>query len=878
MPGPVLATKLFMPPPRPNAVARARLLERLGVAKGRGRALTLVSAPAGFGKTTLLSAWIGQRVRRDPSLRVAWLSLDEGDRDPARFMLSLAAALNGAEPGCGADALAVLHSPQPTSVEAILIDLVNEVDGAARDIILVLDDYHAVHSPVIDELLGFLLEHLPARLGVVIATREDPNLPLARLRARGELAEMRAADLRFSAAEASEFLGRVMGLSLSGDNVAALESRTEGWIAGLQLAALSLQGQDDVAGFIQSFTGSHRFVLDYLAEEVLRHQPEAIQAFLLQTSILDRFCGPLCDALTKGEPGRGQETLGYLERSNLFIVPLDGERRWYRYHRLFGELLRQRLEQGGAPAATAVTALHARASGWYEANDLLIEAFHHASAASDLDRAERLVQDRRMPLHFRGAVGSILDWLGSLPPDVLDARPALRLLTGSLALVAGRTTGVEEALDAADRALLPAPAGIATNELRGRIAGARATLALTRYQADAVMTQSHRALDLLPAGSSQPRFTALWTMAFAHLLQGDRVAAGQALAQLECKSRGVGDVFYSQLALCGLGEVQVLDTRLHQARDTYQRALDLFGDHPLPNAGEAHLGLARIQYEWNDLDEADEHTGRSLMLARQYESTVDRFVLGEIMLARVMAARGQAAAAAARLEALAATARRLRFLHRLPEIALYQVRVLLCLDHAQPAAALAAAFEMPEIRARVSLAQGKPAAALALLEPVRNQVAARGWQDELLRVRTLEAVALHAHGRGDEALGVLAQVLGPAEEGGFVRLFLDEGAPMARLLAFAADRGMGQGYTAALLSAFEAERREGCGASTESVLSQRELEVLRLLAEGLSNQEIGDRLFLALDTIKGHNRRIFDKLEVKRRTEAIARGRELGLL
>ena len=342
MPTPILATKLYVPPPRANLVLRPRLVERLNEGLSQCE-LTLIAAPAGFGKSTLLSAWIDQRARQDPKLRVAWLSLDEGDNDPSQFLLYLAAALHSAEPSCGADAMAALQSPQPPSAESILTDLINDIDGIAGDILLVLDDYHAVHSPKVDEELAFLLEHLPARMRLVIATREDPMLPLARLRARGELAELRAADLRFSPDEAADFLGRVMGLELTAEDIAALESRTEGWIAGLQLAALSMRGQKDIAGFIRSFTGSHRFVLDYLVEEVLQRQSESVQTFLLRTSILDRLCGSLCDAVLGSPSASGQETLEYLERANLFIVPLDSERRWYRYHHLFADLLRQRL-------------------------------------------------------------------------------------------------------------------------------------------------------------------------------------------------------------------------------------------------------------------------------------------------------------------------------------------------------------------------------------------------------------------------------------------------------------------------------------------------------------------------------------------------------
>ena len=894
----VLATKLFRPLPRPNAVPRPGLIARLGEDRGPGQSLTLVSAPAGFGKSTLLGSWVEQRAREDKELRVAWLSLDEGDSDPFRFLLYLAAALHGAEPSCGADAMAALQSPQPPSAESILTDLINEIDGSTRDFLLVLDDYHAVQSPEVDEKLAFLLDHRPPRLRLVIATREDPMLPLARMRARGELAELRAADLRFSTDEAANFLGRVMGLALSAEHVAALESRTEGWVAGLQLAALSLRGQEDVAGFVRSFTGSHRFVLDYLVEEVLRRQPEGIQSFLLRTSILDTFCGPLCDALTPGQSGR--ETLEYLDRANLFIVPLDSERRWYRYHRLFGELLRQRLEQGmpaGAPApaaagareaaspgaatpAAGIPALHVRASAWYESNGMPIEAFRHAAAAADIDRAERLARSREMPLHFRGAVIAILDWLASLPADVLDARPSLRVLTATTSLVAGRTRGVEDNLGAAERILARGAPDETGRHLAGRIAAARATLALTRYQPNEIVIQSRRALEHLHPDDVGFRFTAMWTMAFAHLLQGDRAAAGPIYADLLSRSEAVGDVFFQQLALCALGQIQELDNQLLPAAATYRRALQSFGDHPQPNANEAHLGLARISYEWNDLDAAEEHGERGLALARQYDASVDRFILGELILARVLLARGQVAAAADRLDKLAATARKPGFQHRLPEIAALQVPILLRQCRVEDAARLAGTFDLPLGRARVLLARSEPAEALVVVEPFCRQAEERGWLDALLKGRVLLALALVAAGREDDAVRALVQVMGPAESGGFVRLFVDEGATMARLLSVAAGRGALPAYASTLLAAFAGDTRapEAAAAGPGSPLSEREREVLQLIAQGLSNQEIGERLFLALDTIKGHNRRIFDKLDVTRRTEAVARGRELGLL
>src|ERR687885_49770 len=391
---PVIATKLFIPPLRPNAVPRSRLIARLN--EGLHRKLTLIPAPAGFGKTTLVSAWVagyGQPT--------AWLSLDDGDNDPACFLTYLVAALQTIAPNIGAGVLGVLQSPQPSPAESILTALLNEITIIPNNFVLILDDYHLLDAKPVDHALTFLLEHLPPQMHLVITTREDPQLPLARLRARGQMTELRAADLRFTAAEAAVFLKEAMGLELAADDIAALEDRTEGWIAGLQLAALSLQAQHDASNFIQSFTGSHHFIMDYLVEEVLHQQPTSVQTFLLRTSILDRLCGPLCDSVLRDPSGSGQATLEYVERANLFLVPLDNERRWYRYHHLFADLLRQRLHQAGGSAGD-VTELHSRASEWYEDNGLELEAFLHAAAVNDLDRAERLIEGQGVPLQFRG--------------------------------------------------------------------------------------------------------------------------------------------------------------------------------------------------------------------------------------------------------------------------------------------------------------------------------------------------------------------------------------------------------------------------------------------------------------------------------------------
>src|SRR6266700_3622559 len=462
MPTPILATKLYIPRLRPNVVSRPRLLERLN--EGLHRKLTLIAAPAGFGKTTLISAWMAGCDRQ-----VAWLSLDKGESDPTLFLTYLVAALRTIAPDIGVGVLGALQSPQPPPTESILTALLNEITAIPDNFVLVLDDYHVIEAKPVDQALTYLVEHQPPQIHLIIATREDPQLPLARLRARGQLTELRAADLRFTPSEAAGFLNQGMGLNLSAEDITALETRTEGWIAGLQLAALSMQGQQDSASFITSFTGSHHFVLDYLVEEVLGQQPESIQTFLLRTSILDRLCGSLCDAVLLDPSVSGQATLEYIEHANLFLAPLDNERRWYRYHHLFADLLRQRLHQSTASspgdAESQVNALHSRASVWYEDHGLEIEAFHHAVAAHDVERAERLMEGKGIPLHFRGAVTALLAWLESLPETVLDARPSLWVRYASLLLVNGQTTGVEEKLQAAETALQRAEAD---NKTRNR--------------------------------------------------------------------------------------------------------------------------------------------------------------------------------------------------------------------------------------------------------------------------------------------------------------------------------------------------------------------------------------------------------------------------
>ncbi|MCB0027625.1 MAG: hypothetical protein KDE28_06955, partial [Anaerolineales bacterium] len=560
---PILTTKLYIPQPRPHLVVREQLLAQLD--EGLAGKLTLVSAPAGFGKTTLVAAWVDRLDRP-----VTWLSLDEGDSDLNRFLTYLVTALQALAPGVGLGLPATLNTPQPPPIDAALTGLINELSALPQASLLVLDDYHNLDSVMVDQALGFLVEHLPPQLHLVITTREDPPLPLARLRARRQLSELRLADLRFAPHETTHFLNQVMGLQLTTAQIEALDGRTEGWIAGLQLAALSLQRQSDSAAFIHTFSGSHHFVLDYLVSEVLEGQPAEVQRFLLHTAILDRLCGPLCDALLPELNGAGQATLAALEAANLFIVPLDNERRWYRYHHLFADLLRQRL---GQKAADLPAELHRRASRWHEENGLEIAAFHHAAAANDFASAERLIEGGGMPLHFRGGVAPVLHWLASLPPERLDEYPSLWTAYASVLLVTGQEAAVEPTLAAAEAALAPLPANATTNDLRGRVAAIRSTLAATRQQIPALISHSQQALALLKPANLAFRTSTNWKLGYAFQLQGDHQAARQAYNEVVGTGQITGNVIFTAMALLGLGTMAHEDGDLRRAKQHFSESL-----------------------------------------------------------------------------------------------------------------------------------------------------------------------------------------------------------------------------------------------------------------------------------------------------------------
>ncbi len=883
---PLLATKAFVPRRRSRTVPRPRLRDRLGEASGRG--LTLVSAPAGFGKTSMVVEWAATCGRP-----VAWLSLDDGDADLGRFLAYLIEALRSVVPGVGESLLAMLASPQPLPVEVAMTSLVNDLAAAPCDIVIVLDDLHAVDSRPVDDAVAFLVEHLPPRVHLVIATREDPRLPLARLRARGEVLEVRAADLRFTTDECATFLRDVMDLTLGQADIDRLEASTEGWIAGLQLAAVSLRGHPSPGDFIRSFSGSHRFVLDYLLSEVLDRQTPAVARFLLGTSIVDRLSGPLCDAVTLDPETPGQETIEQLERANLFVVALDGERRWYRYHHLFRDLLAQRL--GLAETAAEIDARHLRASRWHEENGLDVEAFRHAAAGHDLDRAERLIAGGGLPLPVRGALAPILAWLATLPDETFDARPTLLVTRATVLLASGHTDGIAEMLDRAETALASSGAQGAPGaegpdaaaSAMANIAITRSLLAVSQHRADVMIAESQRALALLPADALTARSTVLFTLGYAHEVLGDRVEARRAYQAALPMSRAARSRFGEMAALIGIGAVQELNIELRAAAATYEQAIQTSADLQYPVISEAYLGLARIAYEWDDLPRARELGARSLDLGQRLQNT-DRAVASQVLLARVRMAEGDLESARELLAAAEGAVRAHGFARAAPGVADARVRLLLRSGALDDAAEVAAASDTPLASARVRLARGDPAAALAALAPARDRAEERGWADERLQALLLEAVAQQAAGAAGPAAAALDGALQVAEPGGCVRSFLDEGASMARLVRDRAARSPSD-YATLLLGAFRTAARSRRHATTASSsetrlgglvepLTGRELELLALIAEGLSNRQIAERLFLSPQTVKVHARNIYGKLGAGSRTQAVATARSLGVL
>ena len=899
---PILGTKIHAPPLRTTAVRRPSLIQQLDA--GLQSRLILVSAPAGFGKTTLLSEWVAGPGRLEPDVRPAWLSLDEEEGDAALFVAHLVAALRTLDPDVGQQVLRMLQDPQPPPTETMLTDLINEISTLRQGIVLVLDDYHLVDSEPVDRALSFFLEHLPPQVHVVIATREDPSLPLARWRARGQLTELRAADLRFTPSEAAEFLNRAMGLALSAEDVSALETRTEGWIAGLQLAALSIQGRSDAAGFIRSFTGSHRFVLDYLGEEVLERQPEPVRTFLLRTAILDKLCGALCDAVTGQD--NGQLMLERLERGNLFVVPLDEEHHWYRYHRLFSDFLRvQRLDA----QACELQASHRRASEWYEENGSRPDAIRHALCANDDAWAAELIE-RAGPLVEDGSQAAAwFTWAMSLPDELIRARPMLSARVAYALLGRGEIEAAETRLSDAERWLDPGP-GQPTHTDDEQLRSLLATISVGRaYQAHSLgdvpsaVKHAQRVFQLLPSGHQLRREQATALMGITSWATGDLATADRVFADYSTRLLAAGNLPDAISATTVLADVRPVLGRLRGAEDALARVMHAVverGEPLPPDTAELYRGLGELALERGDLASAAAHLLRSRELGERGELPDWRWRWC-VAQARLDEAAGDLEAALRRLD----EAGRLFVRTPMPDarplsalrarIWVTQGRVAESLEWAGQRG-LSVDDELSYLRefehltlARVLLAgqasertAGAIHDAASLLDRLLRAAEQGGRMGSVIEILALQALACQALGDTPAALAPLARALALAEPEGYVRVFVNAGPPMARLLGEAASHAVAPDLAERMLAAFPStrpgSRRSGVRSDSDEVLSSREIEVLRLIAAGLTNREIAGRLFLSLYTVKAHARSIYDKVGAHSRTQAVASARALGIL
>ena len=914
---PLLATKLFVPRPRPDLVPRPRLLAHLDAGLNSGRC-SLLSAPAGAGKTSLLAAWVAGLDRP-----VAWLTLDERDQDADQVLRYLVAALQTIAPACGRGALALLEVPRPPPPEVTVTSLLNDLVALPAPGLLVLDDYHLVYAQDVHAAVAFLLDHLPPTLHLVIASREDPPLPLPRLRARRQLAEVRAADLGFDVEEAVAMLGAGMGLRLAEAQVAALVERTEGWVAGLQLAGLALRDRPDPAAFVAAFTGGHRLVADYLLAEVLDRQPPSTRRFLLATGVLDRLCAPLCDAVAApGADGDSQEILEELERANLFLVPLDDERVWYRYHHLFADALRARLAREAGPDAAA--ALHRRAGAWFGREGLLPEAIHHALAAGATEDAARWIEALTPTLISRSAIhGSLEQWLASLPESVVRARPLLCLqramLLGYRFQMEAAATWVETARQALPTAA-DGPPNAETRRWRGAVTATRAYLA-TAGPAPApaqALAWVEEALADLPADEVAYRSLAHHALGQAALVQGQVDRAEQAFAAAAAIGRAAGIVHGTLVATVQQVGLQRVGGARRQALATARAALDWAGAHTepgTPGVGMLSVLLADLLRDGNALAAALPLATEGLHAVRQYGDAPPIALVASLSLARLRLAEGEPAGAATVLAEARPLIQDGPFVVLAPLLDAVEAEVLTAQNDraaavdwattaAAPDPAPAARFggviftagieALGVTAARILLVQGRATGDTAVLRQAERGLEAAwrlaegqglGWLR--LRVLILRALLADALGDRETALGSLAAAVAQAEPEGVIRPFLDEGEPMAALLADlrAAARdgreptgGVSPASLDTLLAAFPDQEPGSQRTGLVEPLTERELEVLRLLAAGRSNAEMAAELFVEQSTVKTHLIHLYRKLGAHSRTQTVARAHALGLL
>ncbi len=857
-----------------------------------------MSAPAGFGKTTLLADWLGERP--GDGRRVAWVSLDPMDSEPASFWTYVVTALDMAVPGVGASALELVASSRlPT--ELVLTTVVNELAAAPEAVWLVLDDYHVVDSRDVNVGMAFLLEHLPPHVHVVVSTRADPDLPLSRWRVRGELVEIRAAELRFTSDEAVAYLNDLAGLGLAAEDVAALEERTEGWIAALQLAALSLRGRADVGGFIARFAGNDRYIVDYLVEEVLQQQTGPVRGFLLHTAVLDRLTGPLCDAVTGRDDG--SHLLVALERANLFLVPLDDRREWYRYHHLFADVLRARLLD---EAPEQVPLLHQRASRWYELYGSSEDAVRHALAARDVDRAVHLMELAVPTVRRNRQDAVLLGWLKALPDDAVRRSPVLSVISGWSLMVSGELDAAEPRFDDAERALAGEPGGSAphgaeSEELRtlpATIAIHRAALAQARGDVAGTAEHARRALDLAGPGDHLARGGAAGFLGLAAWAAGDVSSALSTFTQAVADLHAAGNLVDELSSTVVLADMWLAAGRPSRARQLYRRGLAAAQGEFVPQGtADLHVGLSEIDREVGDLLSAKGHLETAAALGEHASTPHNRYrwfvAMGQVadaegdpdravdlldraeqlylrgvlpearpvaaMKARMWIAQGELADAAgwARDRGMSATDDA-RYLSEFDHLTL--VRLLLA-------------------RHRVRQDTGAIDQAVALLDRLHEAAEASGRAGSLVEIRMLQALGHDARGHRPRARETLGRALAEAPEPeGYGRLFLNEGAPMTALLRDAELHGFAGDHPRRLLGLGASGVAEAPDPGQAGPLTEREIQVLRLLAGELSGPQIARELYVSHNTLRTHTKHIFAKLQVVSRRAAVRRARERGLL
>ncbi len=912
---PILKTKLYLPTQRPQLVLRPRLMSKTGEATDHGNRLTLVSAKAGSGKTTLVSEWVHRQ-----NQPVAWLSLDANDNDPRRFFSYLVAALQQLDPKIGQGVLSQLESPVLPEPETLVVVLINDLTTSIIPFILVFDDYHLIQNEWIHQAVGFLVEHQAPELRLILITRVDPPLPLARMRGRGQVSEIRDHDLRFTEAEAAQFLNEVMALDLSAEAISTVEERTEGWIVGLHMAAISLVGRKpdgDLSAFIERFGGTDRFILDYLLEEVLDQQSSDIQDFLIETSILERMCGDLCDAVRFGNgespgkaikpniqpgevvPGGSQSILEELERMNLFVVSLDNERRWYRYHHLFADLLRSSLNV--SRPVEEVRELHHRASGWHQKHGSLEEAMKHTLAARDFERAAELIDEYYFSLFSHSEVPLLLSWIDELPDEIVLGRPWVDVYRAYTLALTSRTDEAEVLLD--DLAERIHPDVYQASELSGHIAAIRSYIANLRGEARRVFEMAALSKENLSETNLIAQGMANYALADACIASDDLESANQALLDMLKVGEKKGALLVIVQALCELAAIKKAQGRLNQAEDLYARAYQWMVERnglQSRNRCAYEFGFADLLRERNQLVSAYEH----VMTGIEYRRRLGGYlVVGDLALMHILQAMGDVDGA---LEALRRAEQYMQTydFQLAVHVTFNTSRVVQWLAVGEIDAAIhwveacRGGSELEQLTiARLRLAQGRVTDTRSLLDQQRELAESCGHTGRLIEILALQALVLKAQGSTNQAESALYQAIYLGRPEGYRRVFLDLGAPMYELLARSVARsqagtaidvkgrpGSG-GYEYDLLEAFQQEGElhkvyssSSLGGSMVDSLTEREQEVLRLLSEGISNKEIASKMVVAPSTVKQHLKSIYSKLDVHNRTQAVARGRELDLL